>query len=415
MALACAALLAPAPAGAVFHLARISEVMSGAAGNPAVQYVEIQMVDSLQNAVGGTRLTAFNCDGSSSQVLLLLDAFDTVPNEGPNIRWIMASPDGATFLAASGVQPDFTWSNAVTGSIAPTCGMVCWGAPGDTPPNPNSWSAGDPNNYTDCVAYGGYTGPRKTMAAFPDGPTAGAPTALPAGDGTFSLTRTGDTNDNASDFVLACPTPTSNAGTTGNFGPCTPPTTTTTVATTSTTTTLPAGTDLPLTGKQLLLRDNPNPQKRALAVSSRDTAITLGAGPGSADDPTAGGGSLRVRTAAGCGTGTQICDQTYGLPAVGWSVLGKPGKIKGYAYRDPDQVNGPIRSVVVKVGRRRVLAAKGKGSGLDAVLAADPSPVDVLVRTGAKRYCLRFPSAAKFKAGKRYVVTNAAAPAACLP
>ena len=34
----------------------------------------------------------------------------------------------------SGITPDFTWDNGVTGSIPTSCGMVCWGAPGGTVP-----------------------------------------------------------------------------------------------------------------------------------------------------------------------------------------------------------------------------------------------------------------------------------------
>src|SRR5262249_36042403 len=41
------------------------------------------------------------------------------------------------------------------------------------------------------------------------------------------LTRSTDTGNNTNDFVLACPSPTNNAGTSGSFGSCTPPTTTT--------------------------------------------------------------------------------------------------------------------------------------------------------------------------------------------
>lgn len=225
--------LSPAPSRAVFHLAHIAEVMSGAGGNPAIQYVEIRMNSGSQQVVHDTRLTAFNCDGSSFSVLLLVPT--DVTNQGVNVRWIMASPSGAAFLAASGITPDFTWDNSVTGNINPTCGMVCWGAPGIVPPAP-TWDASNPNNYVDCVGYGGYTGPTKTSTH--DGtPTSGTPTTLPPGDGTLSLTRTGFTGNNIADFALACPTPENNNGNQGNFGACTPPTTTTVTTTTVTTTT----------------------------------------------------------------------------------------------------------------------------------------------------------------------------------
>src|SRR5439155_845241 len=103
-------------------------------------------------------------------------------------------------------------------------------------------------------------------------------------EGVHSLVR----QTNASnDFALACPTPTNNgplegAEVTGSFGACTEPTTTTTLRATTTTrprattttTTVPAGTDRPLSGKKLVLKDNPsNPARRKLMVLSIDAAI----------------------------------------------------------------------------------------------------------------------------------------------
>jgi hypothetical protein len=213
------------PALAVFHVTRINEVMSGAAGNPNIQYVEVRMLVGAQNADANTRLTAFSCDGSSHTVLLLLP--NGVANQGIGVTFLMASPDDATVFAAAGIHPDFTFAPG----LAPVCGMVCWGAPGIAAPAPASWDPADPNSYVDCLAYGGYTGPRKTSTH--DGtPASGTPATLPAGDGTHSLSRTSDTQDNLADFAATCPTPMSNAGSTGSFGPCTPMvgTTTTTLA-----------------------------------------------------------------------------------------------------------------------------------------------------------------------------------------
>src|SRR5262249_9134420 len=140
-------------------------------------------------------------------------------------------PDAATFLAASGVNPNFVWNGSVVGSIPTSCGMVCWGAPSNSlPPNPPTWNASLPSNYTDCVSYGAYDGPAIPLRA--------APVASTPGNGTFSLTRT-DSGNFSNHFALACPTPTNNAGVTGSFAPCPPATTTTTRPTTTTTTTLP--------------------------------------------------------------------------------------------------------------------------------------------------------------------------------
>src|SRR5262245_5844787 len=211
----------PPPARAVFHIARISEVMSGVGANPTVQYVEIRMTASFQNAVANSRITAFNCTGTTATVLLVVPG--NVTNQGAGVTWIVGSQ---SFAAASGIAPDFTWDTTTVGSIPTACGMVCFGAPGIVPPNPSTWSASDPNQYVDCVAYGNYTGPTKT-STHDTTPTSGTPTGLPAGDGVHSLTRSTDTGNNTNDFVLACPSPTNNAGTSGSFGSCTPPTTTT--------------------------------------------------------------------------------------------------------------------------------------------------------------------------------------------
>jgi hypothetical protein len=229
-------LVVPAPpARAVFHLARISEVMSGVQADPTVQYVEIRMNASLQIGVANSRITAFNCDGTTATVLLVVPG--NVTNQGAGTTWIVGSQ---SFAAAAGITPDFTWDTTTVGSIPTSCGMVCYGAPGIVPPNPTTWSASDPNQYVDCVAYGGYTGPRKTSTH--DGtPASGTPTGVPAGDGARSLTRVSDTQDNLADFSLACPTPMNNAGILGSFGPCTPPATVTTTMVTTTTTTLAGG------------------------------------------------------------------------------------------------------------------------------------------------------------------------------
>ncbi len=210
-----AALLAPVPALAVFHLTEIDQLMSGAAGNPSLQFVEIRMLAPAQTFVANTRLTFFSCAaGNPATVLLVVPSDLATGNAGD--RWIMASPDDATFFAAAGIHPDFHFAPGIDNA----CGMICWGAPvgsGFTPPpDPASWSASDPNNYVDCWAYGGYGGPMKT------GMTETA--AGPAGNGTMSLTRTG------ANIALACPAPTNDAGNMGTFGTCS-----------TTTTTLPGG------------------------------------------------------------------------------------------------------------------------------------------------------------------------------
>ncbi|TMA36342.1 MAG: hypothetical protein E6J83_17060, partial [Deltaproteobacteria bacterium] len=57
------ALLTPHESQALFHLAVIDEVKSGANGNPSVQYVEIRMLSGSQTLVAHTKLTVFKCSG----------------------------------------------------------------------------------------------------------------------------------------------------------------------------------------------------------------------------------------------------------------------------------------------------------------------------------------------------------------
>jgi hypothetical protein len=223
-----AAVLAGGPARAAFHFAVIDEFMSGCGADPTMQYVEIRMLASGQTVVGDTRLAAFSCDGSVVNRLLLVPD-DLGGSGGAGVRWIIGSP---SFQAAAGIAPDFVMSDADPG-IFPSCGQICWGAPGMFPPDPSLWDPTNPANYVDCVAYGPYTGPLH--------PSAGDPLGILPSTGSQSLTRAGNTAfDN--DFVLAAPTPTNLAGQMGDLSECTPLTTTTTTSgggggsTTSTTT-----------------------------------------------------------------------------------------------------------------------------------------------------------------------------------
>ena len=209
---ALVALLAPVRSHALFHLTQIDEVMSGAAGNPNFQYVQIRMLAGAQTFVANSRLTFFGCGaGNPATVLLVVPSDLATGNAGG--RWIMASPDDATFFAAAGIHPDFHFPPGIDNA----CGMICWGAPVGSnfqpPAVPSSWNAMDPNNYVDCWAYGGYSGPTKTGMT--------ETTAGPAGNGTMSLIRSGTS------IGLACPTPANDAGAMGTFGACSATTTTT--------------------------------------------------------------------------------------------------------------------------------------------------------------------------------------------
>ena len=74
---------------------------------------------------------------------------------------------------------------------------------------------------------------------------------------------------------------------------------------------------------------------------------------------------------------------------------------------------GPITKALLKGGRR--LKVSGKGSGLLFSLATNPEPVDVVLTTGGKPYCMTFGGTVKFTAGRTYSAKNASAPGACPP
>jgi hypothetical protein len=308
----------------------------------------------------------------------------------------MATP---SFAASAGVTPDFLWDPAVSGTLAASCGLVCWGAPGTAAEDPPTWDATSPHCYTTCIAYGGAT---LTAATCPTGNTTWditETTALDPGNGTQSLAR------NDAGFVLATPTPANNGCASMTTTTTTPDTSSTTLPETGapTTTTRPGEAGQHLAGTRLLLKTPSNPAKRALGLLARDSAITLGDGNGSADDPTAdAGGSLRVVSGAGF-------DDTYLLPGVSWKTLGEAGANKGYRFAS----SGPIRNVRVKRGKLIKIVAKGAALGHS--LAGNPAPVDVVLTIGTERYCMRFGGTVTFAPGKRFLATDALAPGSCPP
>jgi hypothetical protein len=138
--------------------------------------------------------------------------------------------------------------------------------------------------------------------------------------------------------------------------PSTPTTSvTTTTAPTTTTTTLPLPPNpVLIPTKSLQLRDDNEPpielKKRRITFRSDTTvyggpnSIVPPAG-GSAGDPRIGGGVLLVYNA---GPPSYPTDSVYvQLPAAYWTAI-KDDPARGYKFKGPDPVNGPIRNVTVK-------------------------------------------------------------------
>ena len=199
--------LATSPASATFHLMSISELGAGFLGNPNVQFVELRMDGADQTHLTNTRLTVFDKDGVASVLLLTpSDVADGTP--GRNVLYATAE-----FQTATGIAPDFL----IPPGVVSPAGMVCWGAPDANPtlpPDPATWDFDKPENYVDCVAYGGYAHATRMASGLPNG--------NPPGDGVQSLTRTkntGDAGSNDMDFALATASPCTNGNACASLAP----------------------------------------------------------------------------------------------------------------------------------------------------------------------------------------------------
>ncbi|HXJ34913.1 MAG TPA: hypothetical protein VMS22_12850 [Candidatus Eisenbacteria bacterium] len=163
-----------------------------------------------------------------------------------------------------------------------------------------------------------------------------------------------------------------------------------------------------LTGKKITLKTKVGaPTKSKLSLQSKDPAVTLGAGNGSADDPTSVGATVRVFSING------DFDELYDLPAANWALVGKPGEGKGYKYKDKTLAAGPIGSATITAGK--LVKITGKGAGLGQSLTVSPAPLRVTLTLGGHRYCLQFGGVTKWKADQQFSAKEASAPVVCAP
>jgi hypothetical protein len=158
-----------------------------------------------------------------------------------------------------------------------------------------------------------------------------------------------------------------------------------------------------LLGTKLVVKVKPgHPEKTLLKAIAKDPTVGLGDGNGSLDDPVIQGGSVRLAFGGGF-------DGDFGVPAERWKYLKKPGLGRGYKAKGAV----PIKAVVVKPGKLLKIVAKGSALGFD--LASEPSAIEIVVRMGGERHCMRFVKAQTFVAGRKLVSKSAARPIACLP
>jgi hypothetical protein len=179
----------PATAPASYHLIKISEVGNG---NPA-DFVELQMYAPAENFISGHFVRTYNDSGA----VLGTFAFPQSVDKGDNQRTILIGRDEAVDWPSA---PDFTTDQM----IIPADGAVCYLDTLILPP-------------LDCVSFGSFSQPASPL------PTGTAAPAIPFGPGAKTLQRSiepgcetllepgDDSDDSATDFVLAAPTPRNNA------------------------------------------------------------------------------------------------------------------------------------------------------------------------------------------------------------
>ena len=174
--------------------------------------------------------------------------------------------------------------------------------------------------------------------------------------------------------------------------------------TATTSTTFPPGSRI--SGMRLLLKTG----RKSLVLVSNDSGIMFGS-------PIEDGGTLRIFTADGDGF-----DDTYSLPAAGWKPLDIAG-VPGFRFKAR---RGPIKLLIIRLETR--LRVVGSGKRLMHSLRRDPRPVMVDLRVGdtrpflgpggvvlSFRLCLSFGGTVRFTPGKRFLATDAPAPATCPP
>jgi hypothetical protein len=162
----------------------ISEVSDGTVVNMNAQFVELQMYAPGQNLVGGMGLRIYSAGGILQTI---------VPIAGN----VPIGESQRTILIGGGVAYD-----KFASFMLPTSGAVCFAAPAQPP--------------IDCVAWGSFNNSGAQLPVgtpFPGGIPSGLDTlhrSIAAGCPTY-LEASDDTNNSATDFKAAAPTPRNNS------------------------------------------------------------------------------------------------------------------------------------------------------------------------------------------------------------
>ena len=153
---------------------------------------------------------------------------------------------------------------------------------------------------------------------------------------------------------------------------------------------VPAGTDVTtISGKQLLIKDNPNATKRKIIFMSADPTINAA----NELDPTTFGASFHVYNASG-GTDSACFD----LPnsTFGW----QPKASGSFGYKDNAFQHGACKSVSLKKGKLLKVVCQAKIQPIDYSLdEATQGAVGVRFTSGTTIYCARFGGTVKKDSG----------------
>jgi hypothetical protein len=164
----------------------------------------------------------------------------------------------------------------------------------------------------------------------------------------------------------------------------------------------------PISGKRLLIRDNPDTTKRKLVFVSKDP--NLDSTVGSGIDPATDGAVFQVYN--NTGTGESVC---LSLPASGWAATGGAPNV-GYRYEDPDFVNAPCKVAKLKDATLLKVVCQSKilpiGYSLD-----EPQQIEVGVNftSSGTTYCALFGGTIvkDSNVDQQFNARNALVPGAC--
>ena len=158
-------------------------------------------------------------------------------------------------------------------------------------------------------------------------------------------------------------------------------------------TSVPGGLDQLLVGRKVLIKNKlpDDESKNQIVVLTKDAAVAIPA-PGSVDDPrcgTSASGTAKARVTVRSASTAEV--HATDMPCQNWSLIGTETAPKGYKYKDKELDDGTAKTAVWKPGKLLKVVLQGKGPtdlDFDLQVGTAEAPVDVTIRSGARRVCL---------------------------